>query len=412
LLNTLFVSLAAGLWMSTLFHERGNAVAATVALVAALTFGPELLIGSFFDRSAAPFFRLFGLAGWMTAAQMPLRLLPLFAGWFAVTHAIGWFFLWRAAVTLTTTWQDQPHAQVREPEPAQAWPAPTRVPPRLDEPVPAPATVPVPTRASWLTDPRPWDADPIRWRVERLGSAEGLVWLAMALNFFAQFGALPSVLTAGVVGADSWGLLSIIGLSVILFANGLVAWAGARFFLDSRRQQDLELLLTSPLGGRHILAAQWRVLRRWLAWPVGLVVAFALPAGLALAYDFANGYRRELWTLLHLFLIAVNLAFEAVALCWVGIWCGLRARNASTAVTGAVALVQLLPLALGMGLMWLWTWLPGPAAFPATSRRMPPVIVALLFFIVKNVGLALWARLSLRHELRLGRRSTARVRHR
>ena len=100
LLNTLFVSLAAGLWMSTLFHERRNAVAATVALVAALTFGPEVIVGAFFDRSVAPFFRLFGLAGWMTAAQMPLRLLPLFAGWFAVTHAIGWFFLWRAAVTL------------------------------------------------------------------------------------------------------------------------------------------------------------------------------------------------------------------------------------------------------------------------------------------------------------------------
>ena len=254
-----------------------------------------------------------------------------------------------------------------------------------------------------MTDPRPWDADPVRWRVERLGSAEGLVWLAMALNFFAQFGALPSVLTAGVVGADAWGVMSIVGLSVILFSGGLLAWAGARFFLDTRRQQDLELLLTSPLGGRNILAGQWRVLRRWLAWPVGLVLAFALPAGISLAYDFANGYRRELWTLLQLFLIAVNLAFEAVALVWVGIWCGLRARNAITAVAGAVALVQLFPLALGLGLMWLWPWLRHGTPPAAVSRHMPPVILALLFFFVKNLGLAVWARLSLRRELRLGR---------
>ena len=54
LLNTLFVSLAAGLWMSTVFRVRRNAIAATVGLVAALTFGSEVLVGSFFGGGAAP----------------------------------------------------------------------------------------------------------------------------------------------------------------------------------------------------------------------------------------------------------------------------------------------------------------------------------------------------------------------
>jgi hypothetical protein len=39
---------------------------------------------------------------------------------------------------------------------------------------------------------------------------------------------------------------------------------------------------------------------------------------------------------------------------------------------------------------------------------MPPIILALLFFLAKNLALIVWARLRLRRELRLGRR-TARL---
>ena len=406
LLNTLFVSLAAGLWMSAVFRERRNAVAAALGLIAALAFGPEVLGGSYFGPGAVPIFRLFGLAGWMTAARLPILLSPVFVGWLAVTHALGWVFLWRAAVTLATTWQDQPHKQVREPEPAEAWSIPALATRPPDEPAAVPEAAAVPARASWLTDPRPWDADPIRWRVERLGSAEGLVWLAMALSFLAQFGALGSIFTGGVTASDSWGLLSFVGLAVILFSSGLLAWAGARFFQDTRRQQDLESLLTTPLGGRNILSGQWQVLRRALAWPAGMVLAGALPAGLSLVHDFLNDHWRDLWFLLQPFLIAVNLPFDAVALCWVGIWFGLRGRNAITAVAATVGLVQLLPLALAVALMWSWTWLPNLASHRVMSRdSMPPVILALLFFLGKNIALILWARFRLHHELRLGSRT-------
>jgi hypothetical protein len=200
-----------------------------------------------------------------------------------------------------------------------------------------------------------------------------------------------------------------VGLAVILFSGGLIAWAGARFFQDSRRQQDLELLLTTPLGSRHILGGQWCVLRRALTWPLGVVLVVALPACISLLYNFANGYHREFWTLLQPFLIGVNLALEAMALCWVGIWFGLHGRNAITAVAGAVGLVHLLPLALSVALMWSWAWLPNIVSLqPASRGGMPLVILALLFFLGKNLALILWARFSLRRELRLGAR-TARL---
>ena len=458
LLNTLFVALAAGLWMSTVFRERRHAIPATLVLLAALAFGAELVGSSVFGPATAPLFRLFGLAGWMTAAQLPILFNLPFVAWFITMHAVGWVFLWRAGATLAASWQDQPHKQVREPEPTEAWPscaaaaqlavttaedsglgvrpssgaatspsgrgselsnalgrsdiaAPEdgRTPPLLEGPAGTPEPATALARASWLTDPRPWDADPIRWRVERLGSVEGLIWVAVAINFCAQFGTLGSVLNLGAAPADTWGLVSFVGMAVIFFSGGLIAWAGARFFLDTRRQQDLELLLTTPLGSRHILSGQWRVLRRTLTWPLGVVLVLALPSGIALIYDSANGYRREFWLLLQPFLIAVNLALEAVTLCWVGIWFGLRGRNAITAVAGTVGLVQLLPLVLAAALMWGWAWLPGRLSSLAMSRgRMPPIILALLFFVAKNLALIVWARLRLRRELRLGRR-TARL---
>ena len=109
------------------------------------------------------------------------------------------------------------------------------------------------------------------------------------------------------------------------------------------------------------------------------------------------------------FLIAVNLALEAVALCWVGMRFGLHGRNAITAVVGTVGLVQLLPLLLAVALMWGWAWLPARmSSLPMSRGKMPPVILALLFFAAKNVALIVWARLRLRRELRLGRR-TARL---
>ena len=405
LLNSLFVSLTAGLWMSTVFRERRYAMPATLALVGALAFVPEILGSSFFGAAVVPFFRLLGLAGWMTAARLPGLFKLSFVGWFIVMQAVGWVFLWRAAVTLAASWQDQPHAQAREPEPAGEWPTRAPAPPLLAGPAATPEPAIVLARASWLTDPRPWDADPIRWRVERLGSVEGLLWLAVALNFLAQFGTLGSILNFGAGPADTWGLVSFIGMAVILFSDGLIAWAGARFFQDTRRQQDLELLLTTPLGSRQILDGQWCVLRQALKWPLGVVLVLALPAGISLIYDFTNGYRRELWSQLQPFLIAVNIALEAVALCWVGMRFGLRGRNSITAVVGTVGLVQLLPLVLAVGLMWGWAWVSGHSSSLTTSRgKMPPVILALLFFLAKNLALIVWVRLRLHRELRLGRR--------
>jgi hypothetical protein len=244
-----------------------------------------------------------------------------------------------------------------------------------------------------------------------MGSVEGLVWLAVALDFLGQFGALGSVSNGSAGLGDAWGFLSFAGLVVTLLSSGLLAWAGARFFLDTKRQQDLELLLTTAIGSRNALSGQWHVLRKALKFPLMAVLVVAVPAGVTLVSDVANGYHREVGQLLPIFLIPVNLAVEVVALCWMGMYFGLRGRTPSAAIVKTVGVVQIVPLAVALAFMGAWGMLAFDAVTPATARaKLPLVVPALLFFLAKNVALVAWARFRLRRDLRLKSRVVWRTR--
>ena len=410
LLNALFVSLAAGLWMSALFRERRYAIPATLALVGALAFGAELGGVGLFGAGAVGPMRLLGLGGWITCTRLPIPLLERFfwfALWFVLVHAFGWLLLLMASTTLAGNWQDKPSRHRRPPPPPDLWADWTHP---LPPPVPAiPAAAladAVIVPASPLPDPRPWDADPIRWRMEQLGSPQGIIWLAVLADFMAQFGTLGGIFNGNTTASSSWGLLSFSGAAVMVLSSSLLAWAGARFFQHASRQQDLELLLTTPVGGENILSGQWRVLWHGLRWPLCLVVGLVLPASVSLVYDLVAGHSYSVTEVLPAFLVGVNLALEAMALCWVGVAFGLRARSLFSAILWTVGVVQLLPLALAIGGLWVWASLGGSAeAGAGLPAKIPPVVPALLFFLVKNTAFSLWTPFQLRRDLRVGTRA-------
>jgi hypothetical protein len=232
----------------------------------------------------------------------------------------------------------------------------------------------------------------------QLGSPQGIIWLAVLADFLAQFGALGS-------NATSWGLLSFGGMLVTVFSSSVLAWAGARFFQHSARQQDLELLLTTPVGAANILSGQWRLLWQALRWPLYVPLALAVPAGICLLLDATAGRTSTTGDLLPPFLVAVNLIAEALALCWVGMRFGLRARHPASAVLWTIGLVQLLPLALVMVANWGFAALANPLTALSARGRMSIIVPGLLFFLVKNAVFAIWAPIQLRRDLRLGRRA-------
>ena len=106
-------------------------------------------------------------------------------------------------------------------------------------------------------------------------------------------------------------------------AAALLAWAAGRFFFETQRNGELELLLSTPLGARDIIGGNWRALCKPLrgAW---------LLVGFLILLELLMGPHSGLGGALGVFQMAmapVVRVLDIIALCWVGMWFGLRARK-------------------------------------------------------------------------------------
>lgn len=135
-----------------------------------------------------------------------------------------------------------------------------------------------------------------------------------------------------------------------LIGGAVVAWVASRFFVGVRRTGDLELLLTTPVGASSVVADQWRVLKRLFVWPVLCMQAPMLPQFLmgisALRAGSPVAAQPDL-TLLKLLTVA-NTFLGAAALCWLGLWFGLRSRTQAGAIVWTVGLGKGLPSLLSL----------------------------------------------------------------
>lgn len=195
-----------------------------------------------------------------------------------------------------------------------------------------------------------WEPDkdqsnPVEWLVYRqYGMGAGL-WgtalLALAYNGWVLLGRQTSGSRAGLW---AWFLAWPFAITAGLIGGAIVAWTASRFFVGVRRTGDLELLLTTPVGAATIVSDQWNVLKRLFAWPVLVMQAPMLPqilsalSALPAAATGAAGPEPflKLVTLANTFL-------GAAALCWLGLWFGLKARTQAAAIVWSVGLAKGIP---------------------------------------------------------------------
>ena len=337
LMNTLFLSLTAGILASALCRSDRRAGVLAVLLLFAVVAGaplagalltyygwvqaePSLPEAFAYPSSVALFvstLRSYSVAG----AGVRAAGEPFFWASFVTQHAVAWLFLLFAARVVPKSWQDTPASAARERRRLR-WARWTY----------GDSAARAALRRAQL------DINPFLWlcggrdRVQR-----AMLWGVLGL------------LAAGFVYGwaklgEEW-LCAPVAVMTILAGGGLLkywlAGASSRQFLDIKRDGALELLVSTPLTVDEMLQGQSLAMRRLLGGPLVAVVIVDFLM-FAVALREAGGEER---TVLGLAFIATLLLLGAdyFALMWVGTLQGLTAKSPRHAGGNTVSRILFLP---------------------------------------------------------------------
>jgi ABC-type transport system involved in multi-copper enzyme maturation permease subunit len=333
LINTLFFSLALGLGVSAVLTDYSRCLATTLGLLALFGGGLPALaaLAPMTSRAAAwswltwfsPFFPFWCARDAVYFLEPHKFWTTLFA-----SHLMGWIGLALAGSGLRHLWKDSctaPNYSLHRPR------ARRRNRPRHHRPR---------TTAESF--------DPMLRLIGNATLVRRTVWLIvvawgalLCANRFWLRGVLPdSFLPAKICG---------------FLLKALLAFQACRFFVETRRNGALELLLCTPLRNADLIRAQWRALLRVFLWPLAVflvlswtTVAFPLdrtPLGFRAApldglLDFRTGF-------LGAFFLGFRLVADVSAAGWVGMWLALTLRNPGLAPALTILDVLILPAVLG-----------------------------------------------------------------
>jgi hypothetical protein len=391
LLDTLFLALAAGVWVSARGREwQRNSRNALFAL-AALLLGPLVAQGLF--ASGGGFFRHLAMLsplGTMRAAADAAYIFTPAPYWISLllVQAVGWTLLVWTRWRLRRVWQEERGefnlraALELPPSSAAAACEPpvvadclraglfAQVLPPADVFTPA-ALPPLLPRHRSLDD----DTDPIAWRLRRQRGWRTMIWVG-AFAGFTHYLFYPLMLS--MFRSTSYiSFASPLTLATSLAQGALFAWAASRFFIEARRSGELELLLSTPAGAQQLVPAQWQLLKQAFRWPVVIILApVLLQAFVMLSQNFYAARLPEFYAVQYgvsLLLRSVNTVLSIGAICWLGLFFGLRAGSQSRAVMWTVALATALPYLISVLASTFFV----AVLRPSTSFSTPPYWIML-----------------------------------
>jgi ABC-type transport system involved in multi-copper enzyme maturation permease subunit len=326
LVDILFFSLAAGLWVSARSRVERRAVTATLCvLLASLGVGllPRNPISSF-----SPAYAFFN------APELSYRM---HTGWYweslLMGQVLSWGLLGWAAFAVNRVGEEVTVARRRSVGEGR----------RRAE-----------NRAEMLgINPAYW----LAWRTVGEQSFP-LLWISVltASGFWLLFAFI-----AGPRGFARWWMFPFL---VNYPLKMWVARQACRYPAEARANNSLEMLLSTPLPVESILSGQVMALRRLFLHPVVTLLAceligvvalggfghnrFADVAGMVIIVGLVGGF------FLGMFLL------DLLAITWVGMWFGLSSKNETLAVFKTILYVLVIPLAFGLfycfGLPFLLVW--------------------------------------------------------
>jgi hypothetical protein len=395
--DALFLALAAGLWASVRGYDWLKCARTAFLLLAGIVLVPSLLasLSARFWPPGPAIGLLSPLTALVSASDASYKASP---GHYLISlflvQATAWTLVVSAGFRLKSGWGEE------RAETSAAAPA-----------VEDAGAEPVRPSRRFVGD----DANAIAWLLQRHRGTRAILW-AGALVGPIQY-ALYALLLR-FVGTNAYATLGWpLGLVLSAFGSAMFAWAASRFFVETRRTGELELLLTTPRGARELVSAQWGVLKRLLRWPMLVMLApVVLQAGFVVVRmgGFGFGPSNPFWlpystsTLMS----CVNTLFGVGALCWVGMWFGLRAGGQARAAVGTICLVKGLPTFIGIACFFAISALGRIWGGWAPSRYwimlcLPEVLDLLLYIaLIRLARRRLLDGLALREPVRFDLRQT------
>ena len=328
LFNTLFFTLAIGVFISAVSREVQRAMFGTLFvcfLFLALTWLVDWSLASW---EPAKFVHRLSLASPLNSF---LQLQPSRYGTFwqsmGIVHGLGWLFLGGACAIAPRSWQEK------------AIRTPSRMKGQWWRFVSAERRT---ARRRWLLG-----GNPIRWLASHSSWNASLtsVVFFLLVAIYPLFWWWHDGQVATEFGRFENWLLSL--LLVLAMAS-----QASHFFVNATRTGALELMLATPLPARHIATGQWWALWRTFRVPVLLVVALRLSMHVQSLVNLNSGGPKGTVSV-HLTLLIWNHVAEAVsvvsfltgmlAVGWFSMWMGVVTRKANMAVLKSLLFVYVLP---------------------------------------------------------------------
>jgi hypothetical protein len=435
LINALFLSLAAGIFVSGFSRDSQRALGGTLVVMVLFSAAGPLIDWGISEWMGSPFqpmvslaspVYVFAIAGAWTAAPFWTGLL--------VNQLIGWTLLGVTSVLLPRAWQEKARSTHAKSNWSHWWRfggAKRRVALR---------------RKLLALNPVLWLACRERWQAV-------VLWLVCLATVAGAIATLVATDEFGI-----WMAWSYLGGLVTLLLYVVVASQAGRFFVYAKRSGLLELLLATPLTATQIIHGQWRALLRMFAVPVVIYLAAQLlgavmaqegmkqitaniptpppmpPAATnvisssntmittttstgavvvtttpAIAIPFLRGDGPGWFVIVFISLGAVVvIAMNLLALWWFGMWMGLTSKNANKATLKTLLFVQIIPwfaISFAAGMIAPLFIIPNllGTASPAMMMTWFPLISSAfttLLALAKDIAFIVWSRKRLHGQLR------------
>ena len=430
LLSAMFVSVAAGLFVSSISRESQKALFWTLTLLVVLTAGGPAIdetVSQLRGRTFVPSLCL----------SSPVYLFMAADAWgqtrywaaLGVNQACGWAFLGLACWLLPRAWQQK-----------------------------APQLSKAGSSRDYLRRYGPSERRSGRRR--KLLEPNPVVWLAcrerwQPLLCWAVAITMAGVIVLSIALDEQWlwtFVWTMVGGAFTLVVYLWVASTSTSFFLEAKRSGLTELLLATPLTVVQIVNGNWRGLARVFGPPLGLCLAVLLvgsymaqqrswgqlsaataapPAGPGggaavtvvtngstvtttttasgtrgkVSFSVANPYG-EHWQALALVTAIGGTALtmaNMIALVWFGMWTGLNSKSPNIAILKTLLCVQIIPwfciMFATVMLVFFATFQRILGGSPAWSVWMMQVLpIGLL--LGKDLGFVVWSRSKLHSEFR------------